>query len=163
MNCTISIEPRSVDAPSTRNRLLSAAGLTAVVVTSYLYAPWSTTGPVLCPLRALTGVDCPGCGLTRSFCAMAHGHLAQAASFHWLGPLFFACAVAAIPLLLIEAGRKRRIEWFHRLLFSRRVAYAVAAVLVLHWAVDMVSDTRSGALLSSIKGSLLGQVIGWIA
>ena len=33
-----------------------------------------------CPFRAITGVPCPGCGMTRLADAVAHGRLAAAAS-----------------------------------------------------------------------------------
>jgi len=54
--------------------------------------------PVLCGFRRLTGQECPGCGLTRSFSFMAHGHLRAAFNTHMLGPLAFALLAVQIPL-----------------------------------------------------------------
>ena len=51
-----------------------------------------TEGPPLpgsCVLRSVFGVDCPTCGLTRSFIALADGEFARAFAFHRLGPLLF--------------------------------------------------------------------------
>ena len=35
-------------------------------------------GPVLCPIRRLTGRPCPGCGMTRALSAALHGDLRRA-------------------------------------------------------------------------------------
>jgi hypothetical protein len=41
-------------------------------------------GPSMCPLHALTGLDCPGCGATRAAWHLLHGHLGAAARHHLL-------------------------------------------------------------------------------
>ncbi len=46
-----------------------------------------TTFPNICIFRATTGLPCPGCGLTRSIVAAAHGQLAVSFSHHRLGLL----------------------------------------------------------------------------
>jgi hypothetical protein len=53
--------------------------------------------PPLCLFKALTGHDCPGCGLTRSFTYM--GHLDPIAAFrmHMLGPVLYLGVAAQIP------------------------------------------------------------------
>ena len=38
--------------------------------------------PVLCPWKALTGMPCPGCGMTRALVAMAGGHIMAALRYH---------------------------------------------------------------------------------
>jgi hypothetical protein len=42
---------------------------------------------VLCPMAAVTGHPCPGCGLTRATLALLQGHLSEAVGFHPLAPL----------------------------------------------------------------------------
>ncbi len=54
--------------------------------------------PVVCGFRRLTGHPCPGCGLTRSFTYLAHGHLADAFRINALGPFVFAFVAAQVPL-----------------------------------------------------------------
>lgn len=50
--------------------------------------------PSLCLFYHLTGLPCPGCGLTRSFVSLGHGHFAEALHWHPLGPvLFLLCAL----------------------------------------------------------------------
>ncbi len=48
-----------------------------------------TTGPVLCFHRLTTGIPCPGCGLTRGFVALLHGHVEAALHFNPLTPVVF--------------------------------------------------------------------------
>lgn len=53
--------------------------------------------PGLCVWRGLTGISCPGCGLTRSFSYLAHGHLVDAFRMNPLGPLLFVVVASQIP------------------------------------------------------------------
>lgn len=48
----------------------------------------------LCPFRAMTGLDCPGCGSLRAVHALAHGDLVAAADSNLL-------AVALLPLVVV--------------------------------------------------------------
>ena len=49
--------------------------------------------PSLCAFHQITGLPCPGCGLTRSWVSMAHGHFSDAFVWHPLGPLLFSSAL----------------------------------------------------------------------
>ena len=42
--------------------------------------------PKLCLFRNITGIACPGCGMTRSLIATGHLHFVDAIAFHPLGP-----------------------------------------------------------------------------
>jgi hypothetical protein len=46
--------------------------------------------PHRCLLYETFGIKCALCGLTRSFCSLAHGNLLESLRFHSLGPLIFA-------------------------------------------------------------------------
>lgn len=52
--------------------------------------------PFACPLRSLTGVPCPFCGMTRAVVAAAHGHLGTSLAFNPAGIFVLALAVVAI-------------------------------------------------------------------
>ena len=56
--------------------------------------------PVLCGSRAFLGVECPGCGLSRSFVALASGDIALAYQYHRLGWLMWIAVVLQIPFRL---------------------------------------------------------------
>lgn len=55
------------------------------------------TLPGLCMFRNLTGMRCPGCGLTRSFVFMGEGSVVEAFRMHWLGPVLWVFIAAQIP------------------------------------------------------------------
>ena len=57
---------------------------------------------VLCPLRAVTGVPCPSCGLTRALAHLERGHWAEAVRFHPFAPLVFLLLLALSVMLLFE-------------------------------------------------------------
>ena len=53
--------------------------------------------PHRCLLYEISGIKCALCGLTRSFCSLAHGNLLASRRFHTLGPMFFAFICFQIP------------------------------------------------------------------
>ncbi|HCP44751.1 MAG TPA: hypothetical protein DIU15_01790 [Deltaproteobacteria bacterium] len=67
--------------------------LGVVIVASFLYESTPAADIVWCVTRRVTGHPCPGCGLTRSFCAMARGDLITAFQAHLAGPLVFLAVV----------------------------------------------------------------------
>lgn len=79
-----------------------------------------------CPVFALTGLFCPGCGSTRAMHALLHGDVSRALA---MNPLM----VVSIPLLGIMAASRAR--W--------RAAIAACAALRLHsargWATVLLA------------------------
>lgn len=89
----------------------------AVVLASVVLTPsdaavslFGWTVPPLCLWKQMTGMDCLGCGLTRSFTYMGHGQVAAAFGKHMAGPLLYTLVAAQIPLRgwrLLRSLRKR--------------------------------------------------------
>ena len=52
--------------------------------------------PAACPLRNLTGIPCPFCGMTRACVAAVHGHLGASLAFNPAGVLVVAAALVAL-------------------------------------------------------------------
>jgi hypothetical protein len=52
--------------------------------------------PFACPLRSLTGIPCPLCGMTRACVALAHGHVAASLAFNPAGILVVALAAMVL-------------------------------------------------------------------
>ncbi len=66
------------------------------------------TVPELCTYHRLTGYDCPGCGMTRSFISMAHGQWQQAWHYHPFGSILFLYIAAQVPFQTWQIMRLRR-------------------------------------------------------
>jgi hypothetical protein len=146
-----------LDRPERRRRAVDAAVCFGILAASFLYAPCVRDGPVLCPLRLATGIPCPACGLTRSFCALASGHPAEAFAEHLLGPLAMACVGVLGLAWGFEAAAGRRAGWLRRVAFSGRAAWALAAVLLAYHAVRMVCWGLSGELATWVQASPCGR------
>ena len=113
------------------NRVLLIVAGAAIWSAAVAMNQYGKQGPVVCPLHGLVGLPCPGCGLTRAFCALAQGRLWEAARLNALsfvlGPLMVvASVVAALELLRQERYR------FYRFLFSTRLAYWVGVIVLLY-------------------------------
>jgi hypothetical protein len=131
----------------------------ATIAGTFLYAPWSQDGPVLCPFRLFTGLPCPGCGLTRSFCAIAQGDLRDAVAFHVLGPALFTALVLGILPLLVQGFTRRPVRLVNSMLFSMRTSYLAAGLLAAFHIVRLAAMACSGSLWAGIGSSLIAVML----
>jgi hypothetical protein len=91
-----------------------------------------------CWFRAVFHVDCPFCGMTRSFVALAHGELSAAVRFHPAGPLLFAAMVAALVALCVVFVRRTQ-----PLAERRGFLIAFEAVALVSLMLGVVKMVRS--------------------
>lgn len=62
--------------------------------------------PVNCLLYQTFGIKCSLCGLTRSFCSLAHGDFRAGVKFHLLGPVIFAFTCLQVPYRIYHLSIK---------------------------------------------------------
>ncbi len=87
------VEPRAVEQPSRKLAVLGLVGLFAVFLASVLFRPPAGEYFTVCGFKNFTGLPCPGCGLTHSFCALGKGEVTDAFGFNLLGPPLFLVLV----------------------------------------------------------------------
>ena len=97
-----------------------AAGLAVLALAAILILGM---GGVPCPIRTVTGVSCPGCGMTRACVCALRLDLAAAFRYHPLWPM--------APLLAAVYLGQRRLP-------PRLVQAAMAAALILLLAVYLM-------------------------
>lgn len=76
---------------SSIERILAAAGTLAVTAGAgivWYFNPTDVNFLPVCPLFKLTGIACPGCGLTRAFHALFHGDILTALDYNALLPVY---------------------------------------------------------------------------
>ena len=92
---------------------------------AFFYTPYSLEGGdagikiIFCPFRNMTGLPCPGCGMTRAVCHLAHGELATGLSLHWFSPLFFIAVFLELANSIVGIARKGRGLFYWGELFRR--------------------------------------------
>ncbi len=110
----------------------------AIVVGLLALAHPGDDGPTICPFAIITGVACPGCGMTRAAASMVRGEFGAAGAYH---PMVFVLAVAGLGAwtwyLLRRTGRAGPLP-------PRTVNIALIAIGIMLlgvWAVRFATGT----------------------
>lgn len=100
--------------------------------------------PETCTLHTRLGIDCPGCGLTRSFIQLANADFQSAWQLNPLGPLLFVFVVLQVPLAIAKLAESR---WSlaQRLILQRLVNWnqllliGLLISLMVRWCVRLAT------------------------
>jgi hypothetical protein len=145
-----SIAPPFPPAPRAETRArrmlgpaLGIGGLAAATLALHFRDPHAHASWGLCPLYALTGIYCPGCGGLRAVNDLGNGDILGAASSNLL---FFV----SIPLIVFMLGRWVHDRWYgiergRTWLSSRSFMYAALGVTAVF---TVLRNTPAGAWLA---------------
>jgi Protein of unknown function (DUF2752) len=90
----------------------------APILGAYLYNQNYRISFLQCPIRHLTGVPCPTCGMTRAFMAIARANFSEAVTYHLFSPLLFAGFAVVSVHVSCELGLGYKIIAFYNLWFQ---------------------------------------------
>jgi len=85
---------------------VAAAGVLAAGVARLWSPDGVADGPVVCPFRLLTGLPCPGCGLTRAWVYAAHGRWSESFGANPFGLVAAGLVLALVVVCLRSAWRR---------------------------------------------------------
>lgn len=109
------VEP-AAGQPSKRLAVFGLVGLFAVFLASILFTPPAGEYFTVCGFKNFTGLPCPGCGLTHSFCALGKGEFIGAFGFNLLGPpLFFVLVLLWIRSACVLMNRSGVVQLMDRI------------------------------------------------
>lgn len=136
----------------------------AALGATYFYRAHAFDGPVLCPFRLVSGLPCPGCGMTRAFSLLWQGRVLESLSFHALAPLAFA-VFCLLPLAYAAERWTGPWDRLPPLRTSRALAWAIASLMMVHHAVRLAWWWYDGTLYGmyfhpSWLGRLLDRAFG---
>ncbi len=95
--------------------------------------------PESCGLKKYMNIDCPGCGLTRSFIHIANGNVRSALGLHPFSLILFVFVAAQLPLAIVHfvSSDLARRRWITK--WNERSLIALAAGLAAFWCYRLVT------------------------
>ena len=135
---------RSKLTPQKKNDLLSAGCAILAVALLYLFFHFSGIG---CPLHFLTGINCPGCGMSRACIALLCLRFHDAWHYH---PLVYSLPFA---LLVYLFRKKMPLRIYHILIFTFIALFVtIYLVRMLDPTCDIVTfQPEQGFIFRTIK------------
>lgn len=117
------------------------ATLLGVAVLTWIYLE------IGCPLRWLTGIACPGCGMTRALAALIRLDFSAALQMH---PLVFLLPTAAVWLVLGLLGRRLPKKTERCLIFAAAALLLAVYLIRLSAGDPVVKPDFSSSVLHKI-------------
>lgn len=120
--------------------VLAAAVLLRLEPGGKVEMPGAGRLPALCMWKQTAGINCPGCGLTRAFIAIAHGQWTSAWRFNGAAPFIFALVIYQVPFRAVQIWRLRngKREYAHSPMLIALLAWGTVAALLAQWAWRMM-------------------------
>jgi hypothetical protein len=156
-DCLVAESPAGDTAPQSRTfvarpdplyhgvllAISSAILVLAVVLSvrdrSQVLLPWLNIPlPELCLMRRMTGLGCPGCGMTRCFISLAHGDWAAAWSYNPAGLFLFVVVALQIPYRSWQLWRIRSgLPELRTGMLAALFLATFASALLVQWALRL--------------------------
>jgi hypothetical protein len=129
------------DRPAAGTLPLAAISGVALLAACLVSPSEATHGPVVCPFRLVTGLPCPGCGMTRGWVFLTHGRVGDAVSANPFALVTLPAAMLLVLLVGVALVRRRPLPDPRRVL-----RHPAAWLLLAGWMAFSV--LRVGAVLT---------------
>ena len=106
----------------------------------------------LCPFMMLTGLPCPGCGITKSLIFLYQGDIIKSFYYHLFGPFAFLFCLTAILTLSIELITQK--EYFNQVIYNKNIAYTLGFVLAFYHFTRLVNYLINNNVHTILKNSI---------
>ncbi len=123
-----------------------------VVLGGSFIMPTTGIGFVLCWFKNITGLPCPGCGLTRSIACISHLHFAESLHYHPFGPLIYVVAIASVAAKIAGPARRAKLA----ALFDRNrklasgIYWSLVGSFIVYGLVRLALVVRDPTLFSHL-------------
>ncbi|MFB3894754.1 MAG: DUF2752 domain-containing protein [bacterium] len=128
--------------------------LSVFLLVAFVWQP-SDNGMTLCYFRNITGLPCPGCGITRSLCAMAKGNIFRSFEYHIFGPLVFLIAIGFWIRSIFELIYRKTVIILLPERIKRKLIPAFIICLCLFWIARIGYTLSHQTPDSEFKHSLI--------
>ena len=114
----------------------------ALVGAAWIFPHTPASNYILCPFRWLTGIICPGCGMTRSVISFVRGDFLSSLYFHPFGSILvtglgFLGSLRLADRLRNKAHFPALRNWYAR--YTLRISLIFLAAVLLLWALRLVT------------------------
>lgn len=96
----------------------------------------SDDGPTICPVALLTGVACPGCGMSRALAWLLRGDMERAVIYHPLAPIVMLIGLLAVGWAL---GRRLRGWKAPSAILTNSAVIGLGLLLMTVWVARLVT------------------------
>lgn len=97
--------------------------------------------PGACIFKAVTGQDCPFCGLTRSLVSIGHLDLRNGWRYNRAGVLIYLLIAYQLIASAVLALKGRRAgSWVAWRPLTTRASYALSAILLVAWIIRLMES-----------------------
>jgi hypothetical protein len=103
---------------------------------SAILNPSKVTGLSLCPIFHLTGVECPFCGMTRSFVSITHARFSEALDYNLGSPLIYGAFVWMLFASIrdLRNGQYKDIPLTPKWLYNSWLVLTIPVFVWLFWS-----------------------------
>lgn len=131
----------------------------AIIILSFFISPYLDNGIELCSMKYLTGLPCPGCGLTHSFSSLSSGNFADAFRFHFFGPFIYAAVLMFIFILFSEIFLDKKFPGLRKIFFSKSFTYVFGIILFLFFSFRIYNLIVTGEFSKLLSNSVIIKLI----